>query len=351
MEAAVTCKMYDEIQTASGMICKGALPAEPAEYGEVAKTINGIIKTSDNTKNISSGIDRLIKQAGADTMLQNAIRDGAEWAWIPQGLTCAFCITLALKGWQPASKKILNGGHAEHIHANCNCEFAIRFDKKSSVEGYDPEALKEKYDAAEGDTPQEKINFMRREIEKAKQAGRTGYGKLVHESRVVEVMRKEYERWIDSLSKAELHAIRKYTKNSLEEPDGKFYRRLNAMLRGDIPEDKHLREYADTISGALKRQPLENSILCYRNQSVNPFGSGKVGSTITVDQFYSTSVIQSKAMKGKYHLTIIAPKGTPGAYVENISRVKSQREFLIDKGCNYRLISIQGNEIVMEVII
>ncbi len=56
-------------------------------------------------------------------------------------------------------------------------------------------------------------------------------------------------------------------------------------------------------------------------------------------------------MQGKYHLTIYAPKGTSGAYIGNISRVKSQHEFLIDKGCRYRLLSIQGNDIVMEVII
>ena len=61
------------------------------------------------------------------------------------------------------------------------------------------------------------------------------YLPVVHESRVVDVMRKEYEPWVESLSKKELHAVRKYTRNSLEEPDGKFYRRLNAMLRGDIP--------------------------------------------------------------------------------------------------------------------
>ena len=85
------------------------------------------------------GVSRLVKQAGADTTLKNAIRDGAEWAWVPHGDTCPFCITLASNGWQPASKKALKGDHAQHIHAHCDCEYAIRFDSSTTVAGYDPD--------------------------------------------------------------------------------------------------------------------------------------------------------------------------------------------------------------------
>ena len=102
-------------------------------------------------------VSRLVKRAGADTTLKNAVRDGAEWAWVPHGDTCPFCITLASNGWQKASSKVLKGGHAEHIHANCDCEFAIRFDHKTTVAGYDPEKYLKQYRDAGGD-----INKMRR---------------------------------------------------------------------------------------------------------------------------------------------------------------------------------------------
>ena len=46
---------------------------------------------------------------------------------------------LAALGWQKAGKKSLEGGHAEHIHANCDCTYAVRFDSSSKVSGYDPE--------------------------------------------------------------------------------------------------------------------------------------------------------------------------------------------------------------------
>lgn len=112
---------------------------------------------NQNPANLPNGVSRLVKRAGADTTLKNAVRDGAEWAWVPHGDTCPFCITLASNGWQKASSKVLKGGHAEHIHANCDCEFAIRFDHKTTVAGYDPEKYLKQYRDAGGD-----INKMRR---------------------------------------------------------------------------------------------------------------------------------------------------------------------------------------------
>ena len=161
--AAVSCEMYDAVAAASGVILPAAEPASVASYGEVAKTINGIMKTSQNASYIASGVERIVKQAGADTTLMNARRDGAEFAWVPHGDTCSFCLMLASNGWRQASKKTIKGDHAEHIHANCDCTFAIRFDGKSNVEGYDPDKLREMYDNAEGDTWQEKLNSMRRD--------------------------------------------------------------------------------------------------------------------------------------------------------------------------------------------
>ena len=87
-----------------------AEPAATASYGEVARMVSA---TKDqNPANLPNGVSRLVKRAGADATLKNAIRDGAEWAWVPHGDTCPFCITLASNGWQKASQKLLKGGHA-----------------------------------------------------------------------------------------------------------------------------------------------------------------------------------------------------------------------------------------------
>lgn len=135
--AELACQMYDALAEAANAGVPAAEPAEPADYGEVARMVNAT--KNQNPANLPNGVSRLVKRTGADTTLKNAVRDGAEWAWVPHGDTCPFCITLASNGWQKASSKVLKGGHAEHIHANCDCEFAIRFDHSTTVAGYDPE--------------------------------------------------------------------------------------------------------------------------------------------------------------------------------------------------------------------
>jgi hypothetical protein len=153
--AELACQMYDALAEAANAGVPAAEPAVPADYGEVARMVNAT--KNQNPANLPNGVSRLVKRAGADTTLKNAVRDGAEWAWVPHGDTCPFCITLASNGWQKASSKVLKGGHAQHIHANCDCEFAIRFDHNTTVAGYDPEKYLKQYRDAGGD-----INKMRR---------------------------------------------------------------------------------------------------------------------------------------------------------------------------------------------
>lgn len=160
--AELAAQMYDALALATGASVAPAVPAATATMQETAKAVVGTMKTGNN-EIVSSAVGRLVKMAGVDTTMQNALRDGAEWAWIPVGDTCAFCITLASRGWQRASKKAIRGGHAEHIHANCDCTYAIRFDD-SEVEWYDPREYEEMYYDADGKKPQDRINAMRREF-------------------------------------------------------------------------------------------------------------------------------------------------------------------------------------------
>ena len=80
--AAVACQMYDAIAAASHMILPPAVPAPTPTYGEVAKTVNGMIKQNQSNEAIGSSIGRLVKRTEVDTTMQNAIRDGAEFAWV-----------------------------------------------------------------------------------------------------------------------------------------------------------------------------------------------------------------------------------------------------------------------------
>lgn len=153
----VACIFYDELAELSGVNVPPAVPAETAEISSVAKAVS----FTQNEEMLGGAIGRLVKQAGQDTTLQNALRDGAEFAWIPSGDTCAFCIALASRGWQTASKDAIKNGHAEHIHGNCDCAYAVRFNERTNYAGYDPQKYLDMYNAGSG-TPAQKINAMRR---------------------------------------------------------------------------------------------------------------------------------------------------------------------------------------------
>lgn len=162
--AALSAKMFDSIAAAEGVSIPEAEIADTATMDETARAVVGTLKTGNNDI-VAGSVGRLVKMAGVDTTMKNAIRYGAEWAWLPQGNeTCAFCLMLASRGWQHASKDALKNGHAEHIHAHCDCIYAVRFDSSTDYEGYNPDKYLQMYEDAEGDTWQEKVNSMRRNI-------------------------------------------------------------------------------------------------------------------------------------------------------------------------------------------
>ncbi len=237
---ALSAEMYDETVAAENKFRPPADPVLPPSYGEVAKAMNGVHKHSMNPAEYGGAVGRLVKRTGADTSLMNALRDGAEFAWVPNGDTCAFCMTLASNGWQRMSKKALKNGHAEHIHPNCDCTYAIRVDGKSSVEGYDPEEYRRLYYGAEGDTPQARINYMRRqqyaaEPEKYRAKARMAYLERSHKgaNRESEIARSiidsaDYSRRISRIdgSRAVTNAIASEGRRMLKHRSGTLYEDL-----------------------------------------------------------------------------------------------------------------------------
>lgn len=164
-EAAVTlAEAYIErIQVASHTAVR-TVAADTLETADIAKAINGTLKFSDRPDILGQACGRLVKKAAADTILRTAEHTRAEFAWIPQGDSCAFCTMLASKGWQRVSKG--SNVRAEHIHQNCQCTYSIRYSKSTVYKGYDPEAYRRQYYEADGDgeggTPKARLNYMRR---------------------------------------------------------------------------------------------------------------------------------------------------------------------------------------------
>ncbi len=174
--------------------------------------------------------------------------------------------------------------------------------------------------------------------------------RAIPQNQVVNRLRKEYSAWKQSLDDFELKAVKKYTYNSNESGRDKFYMRLNAMLRGDIPRDDRILRYANGISSAIKKGVIPCDVICYRNMDTNPYSNLAVGDIFVEEQFVSTSVVESRALQKKCKLVIYVPKGSKAAYIESVSKFPTQREVLIDKGSIYRVISKKEDIIELEVI-
>ena len=153
--------LYDYLAEHQGAKVPPAAPAPTATMDETWGAVQGALNESE--KKVPDAVSRLVKQAGADTIQQNAARDHAEMAFVPVGQTCAFCMMLASRGWEYVGRNVKS--HAAHIHANCDCQYIVRFNSDEGVEGYDPNKYKRiYYDADPGGSSKDKLNAMRRNL-------------------------------------------------------------------------------------------------------------------------------------------------------------------------------------------
>lgn len=106
--------------------------------------------------------DELVKQFGRDTIVGSAVMNGRSYARVPTGAeTCAFCMMLASRGFVYESER--GAGGISKFHGDCDC--AIVAEDGVVPDGYDPDALYEKYLNAHnpGDSTKETLRNMRDE--------------------------------------------------------------------------------------------------------------------------------------------------------------------------------------------
>lgn len=169
--AAIACEMYEQVAEGFGRDVPRAIASTAIETGhlQAAITAGSQMLAKGDAEGFANAVARAVgdevKRCASDTIRKNAARDHAEFAWIPGGAeTCAFCITVASNGWVRASKAVAEGNHADHLHDNCMCEFAVRFGEDGNVAGYDPSKYDRMYRDADGGTSKDKINSIRRDL-------------------------------------------------------------------------------------------------------------------------------------------------------------------------------------------
>lgn len=170
----------------------------------------------------------------------------------------------------------------------------------------------------------------------------------------IERISSEYKSWIENLTKDEVKAIQKYTLNSHDkEKPNRFFERLNRAMRGvyNGSDLEMLQNYGKILSNAICKQTISYPIVCYRNLDRNLVASVSLGTIFKFNQFVSTSIIESQALKKDFKYVIVVPAGSKGAYIGNLSKYKEQFEFLLDVSCEYRLIEKGEKRFTLEVVV
>ena len=358
--AELACQMYDALAEAQGVTLPAAEPAATAEYGEVARMVNATKR--QNPANLPNGVRRLVKRAGADTTLHNAIRDGAEWAWVPHGDTCPFCMMLASNGWQKASANLLKGGHASHIHANCDCEFAVRFDSNTTVAGYDPEKYLRQYRAAGSD-----VNAWRRIDYAARKDAINAQKRAAYAARKASTIEDEAAKIKaikDTMTKQVL-ALPESAREVLKAYTGFTATRVNFAIRhGSI--SPQIQETIAALDNALASGTMPQSVTLYRNTALSFLGfdipdnpteqelQELVGFAHEFPIFTSTSFRDLHLERRDTVIQIHVPKGYTGCqYLQPVAfpKFKNQDEILFARGMQYRILNacIENERYFLEI--
>lgn len=155
--ASVAAEWYDELRAAGP--AAGRFRAQPAAVvptAAVQETVRwaaGALWQGDSaglSSRLSGAVDRYVQQPGRDTISRNAGRDRAKWARVPSGSeTCAFCLMVASRGFVYRSEQTASkDASGEKYHAECACVPVPDWSRNPVLEGYDPAAMYEVYNAA-----------------------------------------------------------------------------------------------------------------------------------------------------------------------------------------------------------
>ncbi|WP_419791587.1 phage minor capsid protein [Staphylococcus chromogenes] len=167
----------------------------------------------------------------------------------------------------------------------------------------------------------------------------------------LERLKENGEKWASCLNQDEMDAIIAYTDVA--------YKSINAYLNNNNStisyEDKKI---IPLISQALSKFELFEPIRVYRGIGDAEYRDIiKNGKLYTFSSFKSTSVdvnVTDYFSGGKGQgkkLIVDVPIGTKGAYLDSISIYPDEREFLLDRNQKFRILSDDGNNLHVEVIV
>ena len=190
MAAVVAAEWYEEIRAAQiggayvarlGTILPEAAPITSVRYAaghlfdRVLETVDGVgnlvtlKKPADHAKALavlSGSLQRHVLYSSRDTVARNVRLDPARprFGRIPSGAkTCAWCEIMSSRGfvyYTEASAGDSDGtGFGDDFHDSCDCQVVAEFDReRHHIEGYDPDAMYDRYLAARKESGSGDVN-------------------------------------------------------------------------------------------------------------------------------------------------------------------------------------------------
>lgn len=150
--ARIATEMYDGIRTIEMGQPLGAEPTSGREPDATEGAVRAFVDKLVNDKPVDmlvrlllARVDYETKVAASQAALECAKRDRVppRFARVPSGVeTCDFCLMLASRGFVYHTEAA-----ASHAHSNCDCRMIPSW-KSRSVEGYDPAAIYDQWQAS-----------------------------------------------------------------------------------------------------------------------------------------------------------------------------------------------------------
>lgn len=151
LAAAVAADWYEEIRVASGVagvhrevLSPGA--KQGAVMGSTRASVAGLFSgdVAGSRDSLGKVMERHISFSTRDTIRLNTKGDPAKprYARVPSGgKTCVFCELLASRGFDYSSEDAADN----EWHDNCGCQVVVEFGPENNIEGYDPDAMYDRY--------------------------------------------------------------------------------------------------------------------------------------------------------------------------------------------------------------
>lgn len=154
MSALVAADWYDDLRP-TGTLITGAFRAplaSPVPATAVASTVRfgashlWSLAPALTLALVSTAVTEYVLRPGRDTIAQATQEDPSKprWARVPSGKeTCAFCLTMASRGFVYTSEHA--AGRGNKYHGRCDCVPTPEWSDDPRIEGYDPAAMYEMY--------------------------------------------------------------------------------------------------------------------------------------------------------------------------------------------------------------